>query len=117
MANTSVVTAVTMYQAGVDELKTNNARIMAFFERKAAQATASLQGTQSDGIAAGYLPDDARDFIAAIEDLCIDMKTNFDDLANDLMGTTTAVTKKAKSADGQFERVEKVDYQTAEQKV
>ena len=113
MSNTSVKIAIAIYQAAVAEIEENNKRMMAFFDRKAKQAIEDLQGTQSEGLGAGYVPDDARDFKAAIVDLCNDMQINFDCLKSDLSASTKAVIAKVESADGQFERIEKVDTQEA----
>jgi hypothetical protein len=107
MTNTSIKAAMAMYQAGVEELISDNNGIMAFFGKKAAQALEMLTVTQSDAIRSGYLPDDARDFIAAIDDLCEDMTKNFEDMIGKITATTESVAGKVEAADGNFQRVEK----------
>lgn len=107
MTNTSIRTAIAMYGAGVEELNSDNTGIMAFFNKKATEALAMLSVTQSDAIRSGYLPDDARDFIAAIDDLCEDMTKNFEDMIRKIQSTTEMVAGKVEDADGKFQRVEK----------
>jgi hypothetical protein len=107
LTNTSIKAANGMYSAGVEELKSDVNGIMAFFTKKADEALAMLDRTQSDAIRSGYITDDARDFNAATEDLCKDMTQNFTEMICKIQATTKAVTDKVNSADNHFERVEK----------
>ena len=104
MTNSSIKAALAMFQAGVDELVADMDKQRAFFLKQAAAATALFDDTDSPNIGSGFLPDDARDFNAAIEDLKCDMLTNFEDDKAKLMANTTAVKAKVTAADNKFQR-------------
>jgi hypothetical protein len=102
--NSSIKAALAMYGAGIDELVADLDKQRAFLIKQAAAAEALFDDTDSPNIGSGFLPDDARDFNAAIEDLKNDMVDNLEDDKAKLMATTKAVKDKVTAADGKFQR-------------
>jgi len=98
--NTSIVLATNILQANLNAFLEEEARAIAALKAQVADAINLANKKQSAVIAAGYIPDDSRDFLSVVEDLTNDIIANLEVLtqvAKDSKVSVDSVVNNAKT--------------------